>query len=79
MIKLLKVMLLTPTGRAILIGICGLFLAGIMIGLCIAHGSWVPMVIDIICVYFIFRTLIDIVLFYGRRKYNEKDLTDITW
>lgn len=56
-----------------------LFIAGILIGLCIAHGSWLPLAIDIACSIMITKSLLDIIRVYGRKKYEENDLKDITW
>jgi len=76
---MIKTLLHTEAGRAILIGISALFFAGIMIGLCIAHKSWLPLAIDCICVIFITKALCDVVVIYGRKKYNEDAIKNITW
>jgi len=76
---MIKTLFCTEAGRAILLGISALFIAGILIGLCIAHKSWLPLVIDCTCVVFITQALGDIVVVYGRKKYNEADIKDITW
>jgi len=74
-----KTLLRTEAGRAILLAISVLFIAGILIGLCIAHNSWLPLAIDCTCAMFITKALCDVVVIYGRKKYNEADIKDITW
>lgn len=76
---MIKTLLCTEAGRAILLGISVLFIAGILIGLCIAHKSWLPLAIDGICVIFITKALGDVVVVYGRKKYNKADIENITW
>lgn len=76
---MIKKLFLSECGRAILLGISVLFIAGVLIGLCIAHKSWLPLAIDCICSAFITKYLCDVIVIYGRKKYYEDDIKDITW